>query len=92
MKDLHNCWEYRECGRQPGGRHVGSLGTCPAATHTQTDGVNHGTNGGRVCWAIAGTLCGGRVQGTGATKLGDCLHCSFYGRVASAESTLTLIP
>ena len=68
------------------------LGVCPAATCTAANGVNHGENGGRVCWAIAGTLCGGKVQGTMANKLGNCLRCDFYGQVASEEESLTLSP
>lgn len=33
---------------------------------------------GRDCWAIAGTLCGGVVQGTEAEKTGNCRNCDFY--------------
>ena len=33
---------------------------------------------GKGCARIAGTLCGGQVQGTFATKLGNCLQCDFY--------------
>jgi uncharacterized protein YbcI len=25
--------------------------------------INNGVNGGRICWTITGTLCGGKVQG-----------------------------
>lgn len=89
MASGQNCWEYKGCGRQPGGSHVHDLGECPAATHTATDGVNRGHNGGRVCWALAGTLCGGEVQGTMAQKLGNCLRCDFYKGVAAAEQPFT---
>ena len=27
---------------------------------------------------VAGTLCGGKVQGTFALKLGNCQKCDFY--------------
>jgi hypothetical protein len=40
--------------------------------------MNGGLNGGRVCWALTGTLCGGKVQGTFAQKLGNCSECEFY--------------
>jgi len=33
---------------------------------------------GKTCWLSAGTLCGGKVQGTFAQKLGDCSKCEFY--------------
>jgi hypothetical protein len=61
------------------------LGVCPAAAEKRTDNVNHGKNGGRACWAISGTLCGGQVQGTFATKLANCLKCDFYSEVSIAE-------
>ena len=76
-----NCWEYLKCGRQPGGQKAGELGVCPAATQTKLNGVNDGINGGRSCWAIAGTLCKGKTQGYYAQKLGDCLRCEFYASV-----------
>lgn len=30
------------------------------------------------CWQIAGTHCGGEMQGGGAQKLGQCEKCTFY--------------
>ncbi|WP_440950967.1 two-CW domain-containing protein [Methanosphaerula subterraneus] len=80
-----NCWEFKECGREPGGENVSELGICPASTETLTDGMNHGKNGGRACWAISGTMCEGRVQGTLAAKIGTCLNCEFYQRVQREE-------
>ena len=80
-----NCWEFKHCGRQPGGAKVGALGVCPAATNTRVNRVNGGHNGGRACWAVAGTLCGGRVQGTFAAKLPSCVQCEFYRLVEIEE-------
>lgn len=84
-----NCWEFKKCGRQPEGTHVSDLGVCPAATLSKLDGVHGGTNGGRACWVIAGTLCGGLVQGTYAKKSANCRQCDFYMHVAAEEGTLT---
>jgi hypothetical protein len=81
-----NCWEYKKCGREPGGANADELGVCPAASEVHADGVNFGKNGGRACWAIAGTLCGGAVQGTFAAKLPSCLKCEFYQLVFGEES------
>jgi hypothetical protein len=80
-----NCWEHKSCGRQPGGDRVAALGVCPAATSAGADGLNQGTSGGRACWVIAGTLCGGAVQGTFAAKMTDCVRCDFYARVKAEE-------
>ncbi len=82
-----NCWEHKNCGRQPGGSKVSELGVCNAALEKRVDGVNGGANGGRSCWAISGTLCGGKVQGTFAVKLANCMQCEFFQRVSHEEGT-----
>ena len=81
-----NCWEFKACGRQPGGVHAGDLGICPAATDTTLHGVHDGTGAGRACWVLAGTFCGGAVQGTFAQKLGNCQNCAFYQAVVDQET------
>ncbi len=81
-----NCWEYKQCGREPGGAKVGELGVCPAAEQTVVDGIHGGRNGGRCCWVIAGTFCGGRVQGVYASKLVNCISCDFYRLLSEEES------
>lgn len=80
-----NCWEYMCCGREPGGAKAEALGVCPASTERRADGANSGQNGGRACWVIAGTLCGGEVKGTFATEFEDCLNCDFFKLVCKEE-------
>lgn len=80
-----NCWERTRCGREPGGTKVGDLGVCPAAIDVACDGVNHGHHAGRICWAVAGTLCEGKVQGRYAEKRLTCLGCLFLSEVQEAE-------
>ena len=87
-----NCWEYRYCGRQPGGHKVAELGVCPASTDTSFDGINSGIAGGRICWAVAGTFCGGTVQGTFAEKRESCMDCDFFRQVREEEGTANLNP
>lgn len=85
METKLNCWEVKLCGRQPGGNKVHELGICPAATDVKNDGLNSGKNGGRVCWSLTGTFCGGKVQGTYAQKQGTCLTCEFMQIVRAEE-------
>jgi len=62
-----NCWEFKKCGREKGGSKVAEMGVCPAnPAH------------GRDCWMVAGTFCGGKVQGTFAQKKGTCMTCDWY--------------
>ncbi|MEW6110405.1 MAG: two-CW domain-containing protein, partial [Nitrospirota bacterium] len=83
-----NCWEFFRCGREIGGAKVSELGVCPAATDNSADGLNYGKKGGRICWAIAGTLCDGEVQGTFAEKHLFCSNCEFYKKVKAEEGFL----
>ena len=62
-----NCWEFKKCGREAGGPKEKELGRCPAYP-------NHGKH----CARIAGTLCGGKVQASFATKLVNCMNCDYY--------------
>lgn len=61
------CWEFKKCGREAGGVNAKELGICPAYP-------NHGN----MCATIAGTFCGGQVQGSFASKLVNCMKCDFY--------------
>ncbi len=83
--EKQNCWEVKKCGRQPNGDKVRELGICKAAIDSTVDGCNFGKNGGRICWAIAGTLCGGKVQGTFAEKYSSCFECPFLKTVRNEE-------
>ncbi|RMF92680.1 MAG: hypothetical protein D6734_11745 [Candidatus Schekmanbacteria bacterium] len=80
-----NCWEIKKCGREEGGKNAASLGVCPAATDLSSDGLNGGKNGGRICWAITGTFCGGEVQGSFAQKKVTCMVCEVYKQVKAEE-------
>jgi hypothetical protein len=80
-----NCWEFKECGREPGGKEVSQLGECPAALSGEGDSVNDGEKRGRVCWAVTGTFCGGEIQGTSAQKETTCFECSFFNKVEEEE-------
>jgi hypothetical protein len=80
-----NCWEVKKCGREIGGSKVDELGVCPVSIAEKLDGLNQGKNGGRACWAVAGTMCFGYVQGTFAKKIGDCLLCDFFEQVKQEE-------
>lgn len=62
-----NCWEFKKCGREKGGAKEKELGTCAAYPDSGTQ-----------CARVAGTLCGGVVQGTFAMKLANCMNCEFY--------------
>ena len=83
-----NCWEHKKCGRQPGGHKAAELGICPVTTYRALDGAHEGQNAGRACWAIAGSLCGGKIQGTYAQKLSNCWRCDFMTSVKAEEEPM----
>lgn len=63
------------------------FGVCPATTEKSMDGIHRGDNAGRACWVIAGTYCGGKLQGTYAKKIGNCAHCDFFKLILEEEKT-----
>lgn len=91
-KPLLNCWEYRKCGREIGGAKAEQDGVCPAAIATQLEGVNRGQCGGRVCWAIAGTMGSKACNLTFSEKIIDCVMCDFYQNVLLEEPEFDIYP
>jgi len=85
-----NCWEATICGRQPGGKNAEQEGVCPAAADMSFNDINSGICGGRICWAVAGTFCGGCTQGSFAEKRASCLECDFYQMVQEEEGMANL--
>ena len=67
------CWEHMQCGRDQD-----CSVKCPAYP-----------NFGRVCWAVAGTFCEGKVQGTFAQKYDDCKKCEFYQKMRKERGERT---
>jgi len=84
MKKL-NCWEFKKCGRGLGGENAFQE-VCPAATNVLLDGIHEGTNAGRACWVVSGTMSNREVQGTFAQKTKHCGHCDFYLTVKTEEA------
>ena len=82
-----NCWEWKKCGRQPGGEKTGELGICPAALDRRFSGINSGVNAGRACWVIKGTLCDAEPQGNFVLKIAQCTKCDFYMHVRIDEGS-----
>ncbi len=82
-----NCWEHKKCGRQPGGPKVADLGICPVTTYSELNGAHGGKNAGRACWVVAGSLCGGRVQGNEEQKRSACWDCDFLKLVKKEEES-----
>jgi len=67
-----------KCGREPGGEKVTELGICRAADEEFFNGINGGKNGGRICFAVAGTFSNDVVQCSCTEKLASCKDCIFF--------------
>lgn len=80
-----NCWEVKKCGRGPHSLQINGSESCPVAKEARLDGVHGGKYSGRACWVVAGTYCGGKVQGTHACKFDVCQKCDFYQLVQKEE-------
>jgi hypothetical protein len=80
-----NCWEYKKCGREPGGARESELGLCPATIETRLNGVHGGYNAGRACWVVDGTMCDDKIGGTFTQKYEKCSICDFHIQVRRDE-------
>ncbi len=86
-----NCWEFKKCGREPGGKNVILYGVCPAAIDERADGIHNGKNGGRCCWVVASAKL---LEGTLACCFGgfnECRECDFYKMVKEQTELLILV-
>ena len=80
-----NCWEFRKCGREPGGVNADALGVCAASTENAYHERNGGFMAGRYCWRVAGTQCETTADSDYASRMGNCMHCEFYLKVKAEE-------
>jgi hypothetical protein len=78
-----NCWDYKHCGREPGGENAVKHGVCPVANATSFNGLHGGKNAGRACWAVPSTL--GDNKGSFASKIRNCTTCEFHQLVIKEE-------
>ena len=93
-----NCWEFMKCGKDNAKSKTSEV-ACPALSEKSLDGVHGGRDAGRACWVVAGTLCGGNVQGMFAEKLGiprediviDCLSLAVGAETTSGTTALGTI-
>ncbi|MBF0536825.1 MAG: hypothetical protein HQL03_01075 [Nitrospirae bacterium] len=93
-QDKQNCWEYKLCGRQPGGKNTNKYGICPVTTAEVFDGLHGGTNAGRACWAVAEPFaCMAMAEhlvdpdnkGGIVAKIKGCTTCDFHQLVINQE-------
>ena len=86
-----NCWEYKSCGREPGGLIAEQDGICPVSQAFDQDGINNGQAGGRICWRIYNRLAG-LPSDRDLPVLIPCKRCDFYRRVVFEEAEDIALP
>jgi hypothetical protein len=80
-----NCWEFMECGREHNGANVKKLGVCPASVDNTLNNKNSGTNAGRFCWKVVGSLCHDTIKATSCFDIISCQLCPFFKKVQDEE-------
>lgn len=76
-----NCWEFKKCGREPGGKNAERYGVCSASIEIDCDGLNDGKNGGRSCWLWREFACGKIMKRSSVQNIKECHQCTFYNLV-----------
>ena len=84
-KSKQNCWEFMKCGREPNGVNVKKLGLCSASIDESLNNINSGTNAGRFCWRVIGTLCYDAIKDSSAINITSCQQCPFFKKVRDEE-------
>ena len=85
-----NCWEVKNCGREPNGRNVPQDGICPVSVALTVDGIHNGTNGGRCCWVLLRPDSKyDDIVLSCLEKAQECSKCDFYKSVS--ETTVLLV-
>ena len=79
-----NCWEYRNCGVEPGGIFAEIYGECPVPRMMKYDGVNGGRGAGRVCWKVMNNAALKEPFICRNSRI-SCFQCEFFIRVKNEE-------
>lgn len=82
-----NCWDFFHCDKQAAGIDEKHAHVCPACLEAKLNGIHGGKNGGRACWVVKGTKCGGRITRTFIPKFIICRLCEFRRIVINEESS-----
>lgn len=85
MSTKLNCWEFKNCGREPGGLLADSHGVCPVALALRYDGLNEGKGAGRACWLAQAEQAKSRLDDFRPVSCDRCADCDFHLRVLFEE-------
>ncbi|MCI5120347.1 MAG: hypothetical protein D3908_03965 [Candidatus Electrothrix sp. AUS4] len=89
-KAILNCWEFKNCGREPGGKNSALFGVCPVALEEEIDGIHGGKNAGRCCWLIASSYGSRGPFGCFGSEFTKCEECEFYKMVKEDTDLLVV--
>jgi hypothetical protein len=77
-----------KCGKGPSDNGNGKSDICPIAFENSANGLNGGTNAGRICWIIANNGCKGKVKCSDLHRENSCFQCEFRYKVIMEEGLL----
>ena len=80
-----NCWEFKKCGREPGGENTQKLGVCRAAIESKFNNINNGKNSGRYCWKVKVSEDNHNSSNKTLSAIMTCIECDFFMKVKSEE-------
>ena len=87
-----NCWEAKDCGREPNGHNVLLHGVCPVTTESSVDDIHKGINGGRYCWTLIPVIeNNSNESGFCSGGLYECIKCDFYKLVRDSKTLLVTV-
>jgi hypothetical protein len=82
--NIVNCWQFKKCGREPGGRNISKYGVCSVPLDIVADGINNGENGGRTCWTLREAACQKIMLACSVNEIRECIQCDFYDLIGKS--------
>lgn len=84
MSSGMNCWEFKKCGKNIDPEKVNPADSCPALSDVSSSGINGGSCGGRICWAVKGSFSDNKALDAD-DELESCINCEFFNLVKEEE-------
>ncbi|MCI5148900.1 MAG: hypothetical protein D3916_05850 [Candidatus Electrothrix sp. MAN1_4] len=73
-----DCWEFKKCGREPGGKNIEKYGLCSLVVSLEDNKINNKRNGERLCWSLRESACEGIMRECCVNEIKECRQCTFY--------------
>ena len=80
-----NCWEIKKCNFGSQKSKTNTATACLVKSSAEFNNTNGGVNGGRICWAVAGTFSSRPPCGEFVHEQVTCMECEVFKQIEKEE-------